>query len=55
MGCEVSYWEMEEVYCEEVKGYKPVFSLEKLKEIVREDTKLVIVNFPHNPTGFLPS
>ncbi len=27
--------------------------LEVLKEIIRPDTKLVVINCPHNPTGFL--
>lgn len=27
------------------------FNLEKLKSLVRENTKLIVVNFPHNPTG----
>ncbi|NCC26186.1 MAG: aminotransferase class I/II-fold pyridoxal phosphate-dependent enzyme, partial [Deltaproteobacteria bacterium] len=26
-----------------------------LKALLRPDTKVVVVNFPHNPTGFLPS
>jgi aspartate/methionine/tyrosine aminotransferase len=29
--------------------------LQWLKDVVTEKTKVVIVNFPHNPTGFLPS
>ena len=29
--------------------------LEVLKTILTDRTKLVVVNFPHNPTGFLPS
>lgn len=29
--------------------------LDDLRQIVRPDTRLVVVNFPHNPTGFLPS
>lgn len=31
------------------------FNLEKFKTIVTDKTKLVILNFPHNPTGFHPS
>lgn len=26
-----------------------------LEELIRPNTKLIIVNFPHNPTGFLPT
>ncbi|MDY6875890.1 MAG: aminotransferase class I/II-fold pyridoxal phosphate-dependent enzyme [Chloroflexota bacterium] len=29
--------------------------LETLERLVRPRTKLVVVNFPHNPTGYLPS
>lgn len=29
--------------------------LQKLESVVKDHTKLIIVNFPHNPTGYLPS
>ncbi len=29
--------------------------LEKLSSLVTDQTKLIIINFPHNPTGFQPS
>lgn len=29
--------------------------LDDLKGLLRPDTRLVVVNFPHNPTGFLPT
>lgn len=32
-----------------------IFNLEKFSSVVTDQTKLVILNFPHNPTGFLPS
>jgi len=31
------------------------FNLEKFKSAINANTKLVILNFPHNPTGFHPS
>lgn len=31
-----------------------VFNLEKFASIVTDQTKLIIINFPHNPTGFIP-
>ena len=34
-------------------GY--TLDLNDLKELLNPNTKLVVVNFPHNPTGFLPS
>jgi aspartate/methionine/tyrosine aminotransferase len=48
IGCEVSLW-------------KPVeddawrFDPDDLKRLLRLDTRLVVWNFPHNPTGALPS
>lgn len=30
-------------------------SLETLRNHITEETKMLVVNFPHNPTGFLPS
>ena len=48
IGCQVSTWEPDEA-----QGWH--FDLEKLESVLREDTRLVIVNFPHNPTGALPT
>lgn len=48
IGCQISAWRpIEEL------GWQ--FALDNLKSLLREDTKLVIANFPHNPTGSLPS
>lgn len=48
LGCEVTFWEPEEG---DVWHFDPA----KLEKLVRPDTKLVVWNFPHNPTGALPS
>lgn len=48
LGCKVSLWKSEAD-----RGWH--FSLEKLSQLLGRDTKMVIVNFPHNPTGFLPT
>jgi aspartate/methionine/tyrosine aminotransferase len=48
IGCKISWWEPEN---DKNWNYNP----EQLKSLVNENTKLIIVNFPHNPTGFLPS
>jgi aspartate/methionine/tyrosine aminotransferase len=48
IGCEVSTWEPDED-----RGWH--FAIEELQEIIKTNTKLVVVNFPHNPTGFIPS
>jgi len=48
IGCEVSLWEPDED-----SGWR--FHPEDLADLLRSDTRLVVVNFPHNPTGALPS
>lgn len=48
IGCELSTWEPHE-------GRGWCFDIDDLARLMREDTKLVVVNFPHNPTGYLPS
>jgi aspartate/methionine/tyrosine aminotransferase len=47
LGCEVSLWEPHEE-----RGWR--FALDDLSRLLRPDTRLVVVNFPHNPTGYLP-
>ena len=48
LDCEVTKWEPEEE-----NGWR--FNPEFLDQNIRPNTKLLIVNFPHNPTGYLPS
>lgn len=48
LGCNIVFWEPEK---EGDWYYDPA----KLKELITKKTKLIIVNFPHNPTGYLPS
>jgi len=45
----VSKWEIQPT----ANGW--AIDLEQLAELVTDQTKLIIVNFPHNPTGFLPT
>jgi aspartate/methionine/tyrosine aminotransferase len=47
MGCEVTRWE-----ANEAEGWR--FDLDGLRAALRPATKLVVVNFPHNPTGHVP-
>ncbi len=47
IGCQVSRWEPDEEY-----GWR--FDLDKLIGMLRPGTRLVVVNFPHNPTGQVP-
>jgi aspartate/methionine/tyrosine aminotransferase len=46
LGCEVSRWSPVEA-----NGWQ--FDLDALERLVRPSTKLIIINFPHNPTGSL--
>lgn len=46
LGCKLVYWELSE---------SGRFDVEDLAKLVTSHTKLLIVNFPHNPTGFYPS
>lgn len=50
VGCEVSLWN-----CVENSNGQLAFQVDQLEQLVRSNTKLLVVNFPHNPTGFLPS
>jgi aspartate/methionine/tyrosine aminotransferase len=47
IGCEVSTWEPDEDrdWC---------FDIDYLAKNMRTNTKLVVINFPHNPTGYVP-
>lgn len=47
IGCRVDRWEPVEA-----EGWK--FRVDDLLEKIRPDTRLLVVNFPHNPTGALP-
>ena len=47
IGCQVSTWEPDEE-----QGW--YFDIDVLAGKLRANTKLVVANFPHNPTGFLP-
>ena len=46
-GAQVSEWP-----AEESDGWRP--SLEKLRTLLRPNTRMIVVNFPHNPTGWHP-
>jgi len=43
-GANVKYWKMDID-----KGYEP--DLDELKKLIDENTKLIVLNIPHNPTG----
>ena len=48
LGCEVTYWEPDE---EQGWRFDPAF----VRRELRPNTRLIVANFPHNPTGYLPS
>lgn len=48
IGCNVSYW-----HCRYDNGFK--FQIEELKKLLRSDTKMIVINTPHNPTGAILS
>jgi len=47
IGCQVALWEP-------IEEENWRFDIEALEHLMRPDTKLVIANFPHNPTGYIP-
>lgn len=47
IGCEVTKWKPNEK-----QGWR--FEPEFLEKSIKKHTKLIVVNFPHNPTGYLP-
>jgi aspartate/methionine/tyrosine aminotransferase len=55
LGCRVARWFLTEVdgSPEEPGGWQ--LDITALRRLVTLRTKLIIVNFPHNPTGYLPS
>lgn len=48
VGCNISFWEPEP---DSGWYYDP----SRLRKLITRRTKLIVVNFPHNPTGYLPS
>jgi aspartate/methionine/tyrosine aminotransferase len=49
LGCTVTCWPLA------VENGRWTLDLDVLKKVLTEKTKLLIVNFPNNPTGFLPT
>ncbi len=47
-GCDVSLWQ-----AREENGW--ALDLDELRHLMRTDTKAIIINIPHNPTGYLMS
>jgi len=49
IGCNITYWEPT------IEHGRWYYNPSDLKNLIQDNTKLIIVNFPHNPTGFSPS
>lgn len=49
LGAVIKFWNPEET----TNGY--YYNSDDLKKLMSAKTKLIIVNFPHNPTGFIPT
>lgn len=49
LGCKLSFWEP--LQNNNKWSYNPT----DLKKLIQPNTKLIVINFPHNPTGFSPS
>ena len=47
-GCEITFWKVKEEDNWEL-------DIDFLKKNIKENTKAIIINCPHNPTGYLPS
>jgi aspartate/methionine/tyrosine aminotransferase len=50
IGCEVSPWRIRPT----ASGTAWEFDVADLASLIRPDTRLLVFNFPHNPTGYLP-
>jgi len=48
LGCELDKWSPQEN-----NGWR--FDIDALEKLIKPNTKLIICNFPHNPTGYLPT
>ena len=55
LGCNVVRWSLSETDVTPAGSGGWQLDLDSLEEMVTSRTKLVVVNFPHNPTGYLPS
>lgn len=48
IGCDITFW-----LPDEGKGW--YFDPADIEKAIQPNTRLIIINFPHNPTGYLPS
>jgi len=48
-GCQLSFWSQRRTE----DGWH--FDVDELERLLRPDTKMLVINFPHNPSGYLPT
>lgn len=48
IGCDITFW-----LPQEEKGW--YFDPNEIEKAIQPNTRLIIINFPHNPTGYLPT
>ena len=48
--CSISEWPLEK----EEKNSSWKLNLNSLRKLIKKNTKMIVVNFPNNPTGFIP-
>ncbi len=49
VGCEVTPWQLR------ASGERWTLDLSELEQLITQRTKVLVINFPHNPTGYLPT
>lgn len=55
LGCTVKPWAVRAEGGPEPQGFHWRLPVEDLESLITPQTRLLIVNFPHNPTGYLPT
>ena len=49
--CQISFWKIN--YNSDTNYFELDFN--ELNQLIKPNTRMLVVNFPHNPTGFIPS
>ena len=49
IGCSISDWTLR------LEGSKWTLDFDLFEKLIKKETKLLVINFPHNPTGYLPT
>ena len=49
IGCDVSYWKVQ------YNSEGAYFDVDEMESLIKDSTKAIVINSPHNPTGYMPS